>query len=42
MIHCRISDLAAALNDFFAASYADGSMEACAENYGVQAALVEQ
>lgn len=36
------SDLAAALNDFFAASYADGSMEACAETYGVQAALVEQ
>lgn len=36
------SDLAAALNDFFAASYADGSMEACAENYGVQAAIVEQ
>lgn len=36
------SDLAAALNDFFAASYADGSMQACAETYGVQAALVEQ
>lgn len=36
------SDLAAALNDFFAASYADGSMEACADTYGVQAALVEQ
>lgn len=36
------SDLAAALNDFFAASYADGSMEKCAETYGVQAALVEQ
>lgn len=36
------SDLAAALNDFFAASYGDGSMEACAETYGVQAALIEQ
>ena len=36
------SDLAAALNDFFADSYADGSMEACAETYGVQAALIEQ
>lgn len=36
------SDLAAALNDFFAASYADGSMIECAETYGVQAALIEQ
>ena len=36
------SDLAAALNDFFAASYADGSMIELAETYGVQAALVEQ
>lgn len=36
------SDLAAALNDFFAASYADGSMQACAETYKVQAALIEQ
>lgn len=36
------SDLAGALNDFFAASYADGSMAACAEKYGVQAALIEQ
>jgi polar amino acid transport system substrate-binding protein len=36
------SDLAAALNDFFAASYADGTMTACAETYGVQAALIEQ
>ncbi|MCH5344276.1 MAG: transporter substrate-binding domain-containing protein [Acetatifactor sp.] len=36
------SDLAAALNDFFAASYADGSMQKCAETYGVQAALIEQ
>ncbi len=36
------SDLAAALNDFFAASYADGSMLEIAETYGVQAALIEQ
>lgn len=36
------SDLAAALNDFFAASYADGSMLECADTYGVQAAVVEQ
>lgn len=36
------SDLAAALNDFFAASYADGSMMSCAETYGVDAAVVEQ
>lgn len=36
------SDLAAALNDFFKASYADGSMVTCAETYGIQAALVEQ
>lgn len=36
------SDLAAALNDFFAASYADGSMMECAETYGVQAAVVGQ
>ncbi|MCM1046162.1 MAG: transporter substrate-binding domain-containing protein [Candidatus Gastranaerophilales bacterium] len=36
------SDLAAALNDFFADSYADGSMMKCAETYGVQAAIVEQ
>jgi len=36
------SDLAAALNDFFAAAYADGSMIECAETYGVQAALIEQ
>jgi polar amino acid transport system substrate-binding protein len=34
------SDLAAALNDFFAASLADGSMEACAETYGVQDAIL--
>ena len=36
------SDLAAALNDFFVASYADGTMQACAETYKVQAALIEQ
>ncbi len=36
------SDLAASLNDFFAASYADGTMMECAETYGVQAAVVEQ
>ena len=36
------SDLTAALNDFFKASYADGSMVSCAETYGIQAALIEQ
>ena len=36
------SDLAASLNDFFTASYQDGSMLETAEKYGVQAALVEQ
>ena len=36
------SDLAAALNEFFASSYADGTMESVAETYGVQAALIEQ
>ena len=36
------SDLAALLNDFFAESYADGSMMECAETYGVEAAIVEQ
>lgn len=36
------SDLAASLNDFFVASYADGTMMECAETYGVQAAVVEQ
>lgn len=36
------SDLAAALNDFFASSYADGSMQECAEKYGVQAAIIAQ
>ena len=36
------SDLVAALNDFFAASYKDGSMMKYAEKYGVQAAIIEQ
>ena len=36
------SDLAAALNEFFAASYEDGSIKTCAETYGVQAALIQQ
>ena len=36
------SDLAAALNEFFAAAYADGTMMALAENYGVQAAVIPQ
>ena len=36
------SDLAAALDSFFADSYADGSMMEIAETYGVQAAIVEQ
>ena len=36
------SDLAEELNNFFAESYADGSMQECAETYKVQAALIEQ
>ena len=36
------SDLANALNEFFASAYADGSMMECAETYGVQAAVVKQ
>lgn len=36
------SDLAEKLNEFFAASYADGSMMKTAETYGVQAAVVAQ
>ena len=36
------SDLAAALNDFMAAAYADGSMIQIAETYGIQAALIAQ
>lgn len=35
------SDLASALNDYFAASLADGSMMSCAETYGVQAAVIQ-
>lgn len=36
------SDLADALNDFFKASYADGTMMEIAEVYGVQAAIIAQ
>ena len=36
------SDLAKKLNEFFVASYKDGSMVKCAVEYGVQAALIEQ
>ena len=36
------SDLAAALNDFFKTSYADGSMQAAAEKYNIAEALVAQ
>lgn len=36
------SDLAEALNEFMKAAYADGSMTAFAETYGVQAALIPQ
>ena len=36
------SDLAAKLNEFFAAKYADGTMQKLAETYGVQAALITQ
>ncbi len=36
------SDLAEALNKFFADSYKDGTMKECAEKYKVQAALIEQ
>ena len=36
------SDLAAALNDFMAEAYADGSMIGIAETYGVQAAIIAQ
>ena len=35
------SDLAATLNDFFAASLADGSMEKVATQYGVQESLIK-
>ena len=33
---------AAVLDKFFANATADGSMKACAEKYGVQAALVQE
>ena len=36
------SDLAGELNNFFAQCYEDGTIQACAEKYGVQAALIEQ
>ena len=36
------SDLAAELNEFFAAAYADGTMLAAAETYGVTAAVIAQ
>ncbi len=36
------SDLAAELNAFLKESYEDGTMQAIAETYGVQAALIEQ
>lgn len=36
------SDLAAELNAYFVESYADGSMQECAETYGVDAAIVSQ
>ncbi len=35
------SDLAAALNDFFASSYADGSLQECAATYNLEAAITE-
>jgi polar amino acid transport system substrate-binding protein len=36
------SDLAAALNDFFTAAYADGTMLELAETYGIQDAIITQ
>ena len=36
------SDLAALLNDFFAASWADGSMQALGETYGIAETLIPQ
>jgi polar amino acid transport system substrate-binding protein len=42
-VGCRKgSDLAAYINEVFAETYADGTMEEIAEKYGVQDALVEQ
>ena len=36
------SDLASALNDFFATAWADGTMQTLADTYGVSAALIPQ
>ena len=36
------SDLCNALNEFFADSYADGTMQEIADTYGVSAALIPQ
>ena len=36
------SDLANALNEYLAEAYADGTMMAIAETYGVQAAIIAQ
>ena len=36
------SDLCPALNEFFASSYADGTMMQIAETYGVQATIIPQ
>jgi len=36
------SDMAAKLNEFFSAAYADGTLMACAETYGIQASIIEQ
>ena len=36
------SDLAEKLNEFFKTSYDDGTMMQIAEQYGVQAAIIEQ
>jgi polar amino acid transport system substrate-binding protein len=42
-VGCRQgSDLASFINEVFAESYADGTMQSTAEKYGVQEALVEQ
>ena len=36
------SDAAAALNEFFRQQWESGALQALAEQYGVQAALIEQ
>jgi len=36
------SDLVEKLNSFFASAYKDGTMQSCAEKYGVSAALIAQ